>query len=62
MSHDRADDLVHGYLDGTLTPAEVAELGTWLAASAANAAAFADAVRLDDRLRDVIRADVGRPA
>ena len=48
--------LIHGYLDGVLTETQEVELNAWVKASEVNAAAFANAVQLHDRLRDVIRA------
>ncbi len=47
--------LVNGYLDGVLTEGEEAELNAWLKAAPENAAAFAEVVRLHDRLYAVLR-------
>ena len=47
--------LADGYLDGTLTEGQEAELNAWIKASPENAAAFADVVRFHDHLRGVIR-------
>ncbi|MEZ6142821.1 MAG: hypothetical protein R3B84_19840 [Zavarzinella sp.] len=46
--------LVNGYLDGMLTPEQEAELNTWLKAAPENPAAFAEIVRLHDRLHHEI--------
>jgi osmoprotectant transport system ATP-binding protein len=50
--NDRTRDLVSGYLDGLLTEADEAELNFWIKASPENAVAFAEMVRLHDRLHD----------
>jgi hypothetical protein len=55
MNH-HMKDLVSGYLDGTLTEGGEAELNAWIKATPENAAAFAEMVRLHDRLHDVIQA------
>lgn len=49
MTDPRA--LIHGHLDGVLTAGEDAALNGWVKADPANAAEFAAAVRLHDRLR-----------
>lgn len=48
--------LINGYLDGILSEADEATLNSWVKAAPENAAAFADMVRLHDRLRAVIQA------
>lgn len=48
---DHFQDLIDGYLDGTLTAAEEAALTNWLQASETNADRFAANVLLHDRLR-----------
>lgn len=52
---DVADRLIHRYLDGALTAEQEAGLNAWVKADPANAARFAAAARLHDRLRDVVR-------
>lgn len=47
--------LVNGYLDGVLTEGEEGELNAWLKAAPENAAAFAEMVKLHDRLHAVLR-------
>lgn len=47
---------IGGYLDGVLTEEQEAELNAWLKAAPENAAAFAEAARLHDRLHAVVRA------
>ncbi len=54
--NDHASALVNGYLDGTLTEGEEGELNSWIKAAPENAAAFAEVVRLHDRLRSVMQA------
>jgi hypothetical protein len=49
------DELISGYLDGTLTADEEAALNVWVKAAPENARAFAAAVVLHDRLRDAVR-------
>ncbi|MFM8273334.1 MAG: anti-sigma factor family protein, partial [Gemmata sp.] len=48
-----AEDLIHGHLDGTLSPGDEAALNAWLTADPANARVFAAVSLLHDRLRDV---------
>jgi hypothetical protein len=43
--------LIHGYLDGVLTAGDEAALNEWVKADPSNAAEFAEAARLHDRLR-----------
>ena len=50
--------LINGYLDNMLTEGQEAELNAWVKLGPENAAAFAGAIRLHDRLRDVIRAEL----
>lgn len=49
MTDPRA--LIHGHIDGMLTPEQEAVLNEWVKADPANAAEFAAVVRLHDRLR-----------
>lgn len=49
------DTLLNGYLDGSLTPVEQAELNAWVAADPANARRFAELARLHDRLGTLLR-------
>ena len=46
---------VDGYLDGTLTEGQEAELNAWIKASPENAIAFADVVRFHDHLHGLIQ-------
>lgn len=56
MNHHQKE-LVSGYLDGTLAEGEEADLNEWIKAAPENAAAFAEMVRLHDRLHNVIQAN-----
>lgn len=56
------DALIHGYLDGTLTAAEEESLNTWIKAGSRNAAKFAEAARLHDRLACLCRSRATEPA
>lgn len=49
--NDRADALISGYLDETLSEADHAELESWIGAEAAHAKRFAEAVAFHDLLR-----------
>jgi hypothetical protein len=53
VNHDPRQ-LVNGYLDGVLTEEQEGALNAWVKTAPGNAAAFADMVRLHDRLHDVI--------
>ncbi|MCA9059019.1 MAG: hypothetical protein KDA85_10985, partial [Planctomycetaceae bacterium] len=52
-----ATDLIHGYLDETLTAEQQAELANWLRESLDHARQFAETVLLHDRLRVEMLAD-----
>jgi hypothetical protein len=54
MNH-HVSSLVNGYLDGMLTEGEEGELSVWLKAAPENAMAFAEMVKLHDRLHAVLR-------
>ncbi|QDS89293.1 FecR protein [Rosistilla ulvae] len=53
---DDPDDLISGYLDGTLTKPQLAELGEWIEAAPANARRFADASLVDNLMQAKITA------
>ena len=51
----RPDHTIDAYLDGQITPEEVAALEAWLAADPANAADFLAAVQLHRQVGDRLR-------
>lgn len=53
MTHD-PQSLINGYLDEILTEHEEAALNDWIKADPANAAVFAERVRIHDRLQSIL--------
>lgn len=59
MKHDEIEELIHGYLDASLSPAETEHLQNWIKESKDNAKRFAEAAILHDRLEAELKAQVG---
>jgi hypothetical protein len=51
----KPQDLIHGYLDATLSADEENELNAWVKAAPENSATFAAMIRFHDHLRNVVR-------
>jgi hypothetical protein len=58
MTSQQSEELIDGYLDGTLSEDEVAQLSAWIAADRANAEAVVLAAYLDRQLHDKMTAQL----